>query len=259
MHREEQPLFEAPFFRKLRIQPYPISSKTMQLSEDFLGELTDSLKGGYDSTKPIIVSVCESDERLSGLVIDGRHRLYCLAKLNERGVKLPNPFPIAYLEVNSISQLRALRAQYEEKNRSKAAKYAKAWIEENIRGVVEADYGEHMKDIYSYIRSLGFTNDTIIGQVVDEYIGKENHKHKKGHGRGRPRKETGNRSFIENLPESLKQKWADEPASVYAGKDERFDIVIGYHSCPSCKDQLKITSDTKGHVIKIETAPKISP
>jgi hypothetical protein len=125
MHREEKSVFSATWFKKYNIKPYPIDPKSMDLTKEFLDELTDSLHGGYDSTKPIIVSVCESDERLSGLVIDGRHRLYCLAKLHERGIKLPDPFPVAYKEVDSISQLRAHRAAYEEKNRSKSAKFAR--------------------------------------------------------------------------------------------------------------------------------------
>jgi hypothetical protein len=58
------------------------------------------------------------------------------------------------------------------------------------------------------------------------------------------------------LPESVKSS-GDSSSSVYAGKDERFDVKHSYRECPECKTLLKITTDLQGTVLKLEYAPTI--
>ena len=242
-------LFTAPFMKKYGLKPFPIDPKTMDITEgQFIEELMDSLKAGYDSTKPILIAKCEDDDRIDGYVIDGRHRCYCLAKLKERGIPLPNHFPISMIDVRDVNHLRALIAQYEERNRSKGGRFAKAWIQENLKAIVDENIEVQGADkIGDFIKSLGFTNTAIISGIVDDYMGapKPADKQKK-----KVRQVVG-------LPESVKGAWDSSPGSVLAGKEERFDIQYSYHSCPDCKTLLKITADLHGTVVKVKQAPTI--
>lgn len=190
----------------------------------------------------------EDDDRI-GFVIDGRHRCYCLAKLKEKGVSLPSPFPLAVIEVNDANHLRALIAQYEERNRSKGGRFSKAWIGENIGAAIEDKIEElGISRIGDYIKSLGFTNTAIISKMIDDYSGGPSRK-KERKVKIRPAR---------GLPEHLQNSWkSDDSGSVYAGKDERFDIKVSYKPCPDCKNFLKITTDLQGTVLKIETTPAI--
>jgi hypothetical protein len=173
MHREKPMLLTAPFMKKYGIKPFPVDPKTMDVAEgQFMEELMDSLKAGYDSTKPILIAKCEDDDRIDGYVIDGRHRCYCLAKLKERGIPLPNPFPISMIDVRDVNHLRALIAQYEERNRSKGGRFAKAWIQENLKAIVDENIEvQGSYKIGDFIKSLGFTNTAIISGIVDDYMG----------------------------------------------------------------------------------------
>lgn len=247
MHKEKPILFAAPFMKKYGIKGFPVDPRTMDIAEgQFIEELMDSLKAKYDSTKPILVAKCETDERCDGYVVDGRHRLYCLAKMKEKGVPLPSPFPMAYIDVKDANHLRALIAQYEERNRSKGGKYAKAWIEENLGAIIEDNLEVKGDKIGEYIKSLGFTNTAIISKMVDTYMGPSK----------KPRKQKTR--HVAGLPESLQSSWKEEnDKSVYAGKDERFDTKISYKPCPDCKQILKILTDLQGTVLKVEAAPKI--
>lgn len=242
-------LFTAPFMKRQHIKPYPIDPNTMDLDSPFVQELMDSLAGGYDKSKPIILARSD-DDRLDGYPIDGRMRLYALAKNVERGVPLPSPFPLAYIDVTDANELHALIAQYEEKNRSKGSKYSKAWVEQNLKAIIKDNIEVQGPDkIAEFIRSCGFTNNAVISNLVDEYKGKAT--------RERPSK---NRRSVRGLPEELlQQQWApdDSRAAVYAGADDNLDLIVDYqHSCPSCKAHLKVVSEpTTGKVVRIEKAP----
>lgn len=229
MHKEKPLLFTASFMKKYGIKPFPVDPKTMDIEGEFIQELMDSLKAGYDTNRPILIAKCESDDRIDGYPVDGRHRLYVLAKLKERGVALPNPFPLSMIDVRDVNHLRALIAQYEERNRSKGGRFAKAWIQENLKAVVDDNIEVQGSDkIGDFIRSPGFTNTAIISGIVDDYMGasKSANKQKK---KTRP---------VVGLPESVKGSW-DSSSSVYAGKDDRFDVKYSYHGCPGCKTLLK--------------------
>jgi hypothetical protein len=245
MHREKPILFTAQFMKKYGIKPFPVETQTMDLEGEFIQELMDSLKAGYDSTKPILVAKCEGDDRIDGYPVDGRHRLYCLAKLKERDVPLPNPFPIAFIDVKDANQLRALIAEFEQKNRSKGAKYAKAQIEKNLKGIIDDNIEvQGVGKMHDFLKSLGFTNDAIINHVVDDYMGEP----------GKVKKEKQKRDVV-GLPESLKNSW-NADSSVYADKEERLDAQISYQKCPDCDHLLAITTDLKGAVLSVKSAAK---
>lgn len=251
MHRETPAQFSAPFFKKHGIKPFVIDPQTMDVLDEFFQELLESLKSGYDHTKPIIIAVSD-DERVSGQVIDGRHRLYGLAKLKERGVPLPSPFPKGEIEVKDIDHLRALIASYEARGMSKGAKYQKAHIERNLKGIIKDNEELHGKNMLGFIKSLGFTNEAIASRVVDDYMGPAKTKLKK---------QPQVRHVPAGLPESLAGAWPQEKEvsapSVYADKDEDFNIKVSYHNCPQCNSLLKIMENDKNGSIRIEAAPKI--
>lgn len=47
--------------KKYGIKGFPVDPKTMDLEDgQFIDELTDSLKAGYDPTKPIVTAKCEA-------------------------------------------------------------------------------------------------------------------------------------------------------------------------------------------------------
>jgi hypothetical protein len=245
MYKETPNLFYPPFFKKQKIKPYPVDPNTMDLDSTFIAELMDSLKAGYDKTKPIILARSE-DERLDGYPIDGRCRLYCMQKNLERKVPLPSPFPVAYLDVENADQLRALIAEYENKNRSKGAKYSKAWVEQNLKAIIKDNAEIQGDKIGAFIKSLGFTNDAVISKMVDEYQGRPT----------KVKKEKQKRPVV-GLPQFLRDSWISQNSSILADSDERLDIQISYKECPDCKNLLKITTDLKGTVLKIESAPSI--
>ena len=245
MYKEKPILFTAQFMKKYDIKPFPVETQTMDLEGEFIQELMDSLKAGYDSTKPILVAKCESDDRIDGYPIDGRHRLYVLAKLKERGVPLPNPFPIAFIDVKDANQLRALIAEYEQKNRSKGARFAKAQIEKNLKGIIDDNIEvQGVGKMHDFLKNLGFTNDAIIDHVVDGYMGEP----------WKVKKEKQKRDVV-GLPESLKGSWKDD-SPVYADKDERLDVQLAYQKCPDCDHLLAIMTDLKGAVLSVKSTAK---
>lgn len=242
--------------KKLGIRPFVIDPQTMDLAlgeGSFFEELKDSLKAGYDSTKPIIVAKSD-DDMIDGQIIDGRHRCYVLTELKKQGVPLPSPFPISYVQdVRDADHLRALIAQYESRSQSKGAKYARAHIERNLRAIIRDNADRHSRDLPAFIKSLGFTNDTITSKVVDDYMGPSKKKLK-----NQPKV----RHVSAGLPESLAGAWPQDKevptsASVYADKDEDFNIKISYHNCPQCKSLLKVSANDKTGSVRIEAAPVI--
>jgi hypothetical protein len=245
MYKEQPTLFYPPFFKKHKIRGYPVDPNTMDLDSSFISELMDSLKAGYDKTKPIILARSD-DERLDGFPIDGRCRLYCMQKNLERGVSLPSPFPVAYIDVENADQLRALIAEYENKNRSKGAKYSKAWVEQNLTAIIKDNAEVQGDRLGAFIKSLGFTNDAVISKMVDEYQGKPK----------KVKKEKKTRPVV-GLPESLKDAWKSEASSTHADEKDELDVQVSYKECPDCNNLLKITTDLKGTVLKIESAPTI--
>jgi hypothetical protein len=239
MYKEVPNLFSAPFFKKHKIKPYPIDPATMDLDSTFIAELMDLIRN-YDKTKPIIIARSD-DERLDGYPIDGRCRLYCMAKNLERGIPLPSPFPVAQIEVKDANELRALIAEYENKNRSKGAKFSKAWVEQNLKAIIMDNIEVKGADIIPYVKSLGFSNEAVLCRLVDDYNGEPKSK------KAKTKRQTG------GLPESLAASWSAD-SSVYAEKDEQLDVTVSYHSCPDCKSHLKITTDANGRVLKVESA-----
>lgn len=245
----DQQLFTAPFMRKYGLKPFPVDVKTMDIEDgQFLQDLSDSVRSGYDMSRPIIVAKSE-DERIDGQIIDGRHRVYVLAKLQEQRVPLPSPFPLSFVEVRDANHLRALIAQYESKGRSKAGKYAKAHIDLCIKAIVDDKYKEVGDGIFTYIQSLGFSNSATIADVVESVREPNSRKHRKIRQEGRPS------AISSSLPPHLTSRWTD-PSDVYAKKGERFDTLISYHKCPD-GHPLKITTDLTGRVLKVEAAPTI--
>lgn len=102
----------------------------------FIEELMDSLKSGFDFSRPILIAKSDNG-LLDGVVIDGRHKCYCLSKLKEKGMSLPQPFPISYIEVRDANHLRGLIAEHKERSRGKGARYSKAWARGNLFGLTE--------------------------------------------------------------------------------------------------------------------------
>lgn len=249
MYKAKSVLFGAPFMKKLGILPFEIDTSTMQVGDEFIEELMDSLKAGYDRNKPILIARSE-DSRLNGYIIDGRHRCYALAKLKERSVPLPNPFPLGIIEVKDANELRALIAEYEAKNRSKGARFSKAMVEKNLKGIIEDNIElQGAEKMHSFLKSLGFTNDAIINQVVDHYTGS---KEKKNGKNARPKQHQ--RSVI-GLPESLKSSWVSTGSSTLADSNEELNVITSYkHKCPDCNHLLAITTDFKGTVLSVKSA-----
>jgi hypothetical protein len=244
---QQQTLYTAPFMKRYGIKPFPVDPQTMDLDGDFLQGLMSSVKAGYDASRPIIVAKSD-DERIDGYLIDGRHRCYVLGKLQEQNIPLPNPFPIAFLDVKDANHLRALIAQYEQVGMSKSARYAKNHIQQNLKAIVEEKYQELGDGIFSFIQSLGFSNAALVADVVDSISDRKSSKRKVSKATSEP--------IVPSLPPHLTQRWTDE--SVYAKEGERFDILIDFkHSCPDCKAPLKIVTDITGKVVKVESAPKI--
>lgn len=232
--------------KRYGIKSFPIDPQTMDLEGDFLQGLMSSVKAGYDMSRPLIVAKSD-DEKIDGYLVDGRHRCYVLGKLQEQKIPLPSPFPISFIDVKDANHLRALIAQYEEKGMSKASRYAKNHIQQNLKEIVEDKYKELGDGIFSFIQSLGFSNAALVADVVDAAAGK-NSKRKKH--------SFDNRPISNTLPPHLTGRWANE--SVYAEESERFDVLIDFkHACPDCKAPLKITTDVTGKVVKVESAPKI--
>jgi hypothetical protein len=252
MHKEKPVLFTAPFMKKLGILPFPVDTQTMDLEGEFIQELMDSLKAGYDRNKPILIARSE-DARIDGYPIDGRHRLYCMAKLKERGVPLPNPFPLGIIEVKDANELRALCAEYEAKNRSKGARFSKAQIEKNLKAIISDNVEvQGIEKMHAFLKSLGFTNDSIIDHVVDDYTGSG----KKPAGKSKRQ----NKRPVVGLPESLKGSWTASE-SVLADDDknnsERFDVQVSYKKCPDCDHLLAITTDFSGTVLSVKSTPAV--
>ena len=153
------------------------------------------------------------------------------------------------VDVKDVDHLRAMVANYERRGMSKAAKYSKAHLEDNLKGIIR-DHPEKGGDITTFIKSLGFTDDTIIDKVVDDYMGPAKAE--------RPWRRRA-KMVSRGLPESLANTWPrDESESVYASEDEPLDLIISYHNCPECKAVLKISANDKGSIMRIEAAPKIA-
>lgn len=246
MHKETLPAFTKPWMKRLGIKPIVVDLRTMDIEGGtFIEELRGSLRAGYDPARPIIVATSD-DERADGQVIDGRHRLYVLDQLKERGITLPSPFPLGKVEVKDLDHLRALIASYEQRGRSKGAKYVKAHIEHNLKGIIQ-DHPEQGKNISKFIMSLGFSNESIIHQIVDDYQGPTK--------KGKPKRKV--RYVSRGLPESVAGAWPSTE-SVYAGRDERLDLIISFHNCPKCKTTLKISNTEKGECVLVEAVPVIA-
>ena len=247
MHKEITATFSAPWFKKFGIKPFPIDLQTMDLEGGtFIEELKDSLKAGYDPSRPIIVAIGD-DARVSGNVIDGRHRLYCLAKLHESGVPLPSPFPKGEVEVKSPDHYRALVASYESRGMSKGSRYAKAYIQKNLTGIAKDHLELEPKSLKELIRSLGFKNEALASKIIDDYQGPQK----------KPKKQRY-KLATRGLPESLATSWTRDSSPVYAKNDEPLDLIVSYHNCPDCETHLKVTTTLNGNVLRIESAIQIS-
>ena len=217
----------------------------MDLSMQYREALRASLRSGYDTTKPILVSKSKRPA-LDKLLLDGRQRIVELDQLRKEGVTVP-PLDriIKYIEIDNIDQIRAIRATLAQKSIAKSHQFAAAYIEQNLRAIIADNSGK--RDIGAYIESLGFKDQILVARLADAY---QRNPHKKlSPQRSKPRRIVG-------LPEDLSAGWGD-PADT---SGSQFDSLVDYkHVCGNCKSPLKIVTRTDGTVVRVEVAPRVHP
>lgn len=259
-----QKFFEPGWFKTeydFQIKGFPLD-EYFDTSE-FINELAENLAAGYDESKPVILAKSR-DPDIKGSVCDGRHRLYVGNLLLKRIGKLPN-FAFKWVDVADMDTLKALRAEFERKNRSKDSRISKKWMEKNLSDIAESNLDSQRGKLPSYIMSKGFHNRKIIDRIIRDV---EEQRVIRKHER-KVYDPAANQAKVDAAVAKSREKWGisnggDFEYNRVSGKqDEQYaadnpDLMTTYnHSCPDCKVPLKIVTDRIGNVIDVSRGLKV--
>lgn len=234
-------------------------------TSEFINELAENLSAGFDESKPIILAKSR-DPSIKGSVCDGRHRLYVGNLLLRRIGKLPN-FAFKWVDVPDMDTLKAVRAEFERKNRSKDSKISRKWMEKNLEELVESNLDSQHAKLPSYIMSKGFHNRKIVDRIIKNVEER----------RARDRQEkkhynpAANQAKVNAAVRNSREKWGISLGGEYEynqipegnGKSKQLaeddpDLLASYsHSCPDCGSPLKIISNKIGSIVSVSHGMKI--
>ncbi|MGH9877540.1 MAG: hypothetical protein ACRD5H_07865 [Nitrososphaerales archaeon] len=216
----------------------------------FIEELTENIAGGYDKGKPIVIARSK-DPAIKGEVCDGRHRLYVGDRILRSTGKLPD-FSFSFVDVDDLDTLKALRAEFERRNRSKDSRISKKWMERNISDIVQSNLHLQAK-LPDYILQKGFKNNAIINRIIKEQRSLREHG-----------KKSADPASVKKFVAASRESWGisgdfeentvrDSDNGKVSYADDNPDYLSTYkHSCPKCNIALKIVTDTRGNVISVD-------
>ncbi|WP_148681171.1 hypothetical protein [Candidatus Nitrososphaera gargensis] len=149
-----------------------LDADLMDLSQGFRARLYESLlTHGWDQSQSLVLASSD-DHRLDNQIIQGRHRVVLISKIIEDGHKFDiSKILIRREPVDSIDQLRALRAAYETTaSLTKDPRMSKKWIESNLKPIIKNRVQEGQTKILSYLHDCGFYNDSIAAELIEREL-----------------------------------------------------------------------------------------
>jgi|GEM_PF-6268960 len=165
---EEKTLFSAFFFKKNGIKSIDIDIHDLDLDSEFLSNLKQSLRGGYDSTKPIIITESKNKD-IDGQLIDGLHRSYALQLLYEQEKCKIEPV-IVHEAIKDLDHFRARKLHYELINQSKSLIISNKKADKSFTQIMD----EHpeldmLEKVIKFFVLKGFHNKAAITMIFNRY------------------------------------------------------------------------------------------
>lgn len=161
-------LFSAWFFEKEKIKPIVVDIEDIDLETVFIPNLIQSLKGGFDKSRPLIVAKSAIKE-IDGQLIDGLHRSYAIQRLYDKE-KLRVVPTVVREEIKDIDHLRARRLHYELINQSKNIVVSNHKADKNFLQVMQAHPElQTLEQVMTFFFLKGFYNKTTLTVVYNRY------------------------------------------------------------------------------------------
>ncbi len=249
MRREVVPELNAKWMQKLHIAPLALDADLMDLSQGFRARLYESLlTHGWDQSQSLVLASSDNPS-YDNQIIQGKHRVVLISKIIEDGHKFDiSKILIRREPVDSIDQLRALRAAYETTAAlTKDPRISKKWIESNLKPIIKNRVQEGQTKILSYLHDCGFVNDSISMALIEQELEQIEKK--------RLKKE---KSKTHQIPESVRsQPWYTGPTPELIEDATSFLREVEF-TCEKCghknKQQLNIAVGDNRELKKLAIA-----
>lgn len=241
--------FRAEFFKRYGIQDFPLDQETLDSRSEFIDELAESFQtSGYDPQKPIIISTNDEDSRLTGIILDGRHRSITWQVMRNRGI-IPSEadarknaekkkifdryLPKVELEyVADLDAVTARQAFYDLHNQTKNAAVSKKRAEKNIKTLLKRHPEiTTLDEAIQFLAMKGFSNRKVVERIWKDMAREAAKQSKPKSPLHRVAQAFGLKNVDEDnpgVPEDKRSNISHEIAQTVEG------AVTKYAHCPTC-------------------------